>query len=302
MTEVVDPSTAVVLGSRYRLGARLGAGGMAAVYRADDVLLDREVAVKIYRASATSQEEVDRQEAEIRTLASLSHHSLVTVLDAGVHVNEAGDPTIFLVMELLGGEDLYSRISRERLSSREIAYIGFDLAEGLEYLAHRGIVHRDIKPANILLVEYVANPTRLRAKLADFGIAKPVNGPDTDLAGTATGTAAYLSPEQAAGENVGSASDIYSLGLVLLECLTGERTFPGDPIPSAMARLSHDAEIPDSVSDVWKVLLAGMVARAPEDRPPLREVILSLRDIIISEIGRRRLTSTDLHFDEGARL
>ena len=137
MSDAPGPSTSIVLGGRYQLGPLLGSGGMAAVYRAHDVLLDREVAIKVYRASASDQTEVDRQEAEIKTLANLAHHSLVTVLDAGVHLADPAKPTVFLVMELLGGEDLHSRLKRERLSSRAVGYIGFDLAEGLEYLAHR---------------------------------------------------------------------------------------------------------------------------------------------------------------------
>ncbi|MCW4384808.1 serine/threonine protein kinase [Salinibacterium sp. SYSU T00001] len=285
MTDQVAPGTEVLLGGRYRLGPALGSGGAAAVHRARDMLLGREVAIKVYRSAATDQAEIDRQEAEIRTIAALNHPSLVTVLDAGVYLPEKDKPTIFLVMELLNGENLHARIQRGRLSSEEAALVGFDIADGLQYLADRAVVHRDIKPGNILLVSYSSGEARRRAKLIDFGIAKSDGQPEMATPGTTTGTAPYLSPEQASGEEVTPASDVYSLGLVILECLTGVRAFPGEAIPSAVARLMRDPDIPKSLPDAWRSLLAEMTARTPEDRPGLRDVVLRLRGIAVAELA-----------------
>lgn len=293
MSEQTAEHAPVLLGGRYRLGPILGTGGMASVHQAHDVLLGREVAIKVYRSTAVDQSDVDRQEAEIRTIAGLNHPSLVTVLDAGVYLPQPSMPTIFLVMELLGGENLHQRILRGPISSHKTALIGYDIAEGLNYLAERAIVHRDIKPGNILLVNYSRAETRPRAKLIDFGIAKRDGQPETATPGTTTGTAAYLSPEQASGEPVGAASDVYSLGLVLLECLTAVRAFPGEAVPSALARLMRDPEIPQSLSPAWRTLLGAMTARVAAERPALREVVLMLRDIIVDELAKRPQADED---------
>src|SRR5690606_3780559 len=143
-------------GGRYRLGPALGAGGMASVHRSRDMLLGREVAIKVYRSAALDQAEIDRQEAEIRTIAGLNHPGLVTVLDAGVYLPQADAPTILLVMELLRGDSLHQRLQRGKLSHLEAALLGYDLANALNYLAERNIVHRDIKPGNIVLVSYAS--------------------------------------------------------------------------------------------------------------------------------------------------
>ncbi|QEE61554.1 serine/threonine protein kinase [Salinibacterium sp. dk2585] len=278
--------SAVLLGGRYRLGPALGAGGMASVYRSRDMLLGREVAIKVYRSAALDQAEIDRQEAEIRTIAGLNHPGLVTVLDAGVYLPHPDTPTIFLVMELLSGGSLHERLLRGRLESLEAALLGYDIASALNYLAERNVVHRDIKPGNILLVTYARTDTRIHAKLIDFGIAKSDGRPEITTPGTATGTAQYLSPEQASGEEVGPPSDVYSLGLVLLECITGARAFPGDSIPSAVARLMRDPEVPKDLPEEWRTLLGAMTARKPEDRPALSDVVLDLRTIAVGELAR----------------
>jgi eukaryotic-like serine/threonine-protein kinase len=293
----------VLLRGRYRLHDMIGTGGMAAVYRARDELLGRDVAVKVFRTAAVDQKDIDRQEGEIKLLARLNHPSLVTVIDAGAHVGDPAHPQLFLVMELVQGDDLQQRLARSTLPSRQVAQLGSDLAEGLEYLEHSGVVHRDIKPANILLAEYRPDDTRPRAKLTDFGIAKLVGSEPVTEDGVTTGTAAYLSPEQAQGQELSPSSDVYSLGLVLLECLTGERAFPGDPVPSAVARLLGDPVIPEDLSTEWRQLLTAMTARDPANRPPLREIILVLRDILASEIGRHRADDEAVAaFDEAARM
>ncbi|TFC03139.1 GAF domain-containing protein [Cryobacterium adonitolivorans] len=276
------------LRGRYRLQELIGRGGAGSVYRAHDESLGRDVAVKVFEASATSEKDVRRQEDEVNLLAGLSHHSLVTLLDAGVDRTDAARPRVYFVMELVTGADLKVQLEGGPLTARQTAQIGFDLAEGLQYIHHRGVVHRDVKPANILLVRYSHGGARYRAKLTDFGIALvgAIERRDTD--NVTTGTAAYLSPEQARGQTLGSASDIYSLGLVLLECFTRTIAFPGDPIPSALGRLRSDPHIPPGITPEWSALLAAMTSRDPKDRPSIDDLVVAFRQMIAAETGRHR--------------
>ncbi|TFC65225.1 protein kinase [Cryobacterium sp. TMT2-4] len=289
------------LDARYRVKDLIGRGGMASVYRATDERLGRDVAIKIFELRATDVPNIQRQQAEINVLASLNHHSIVTLFDVGVDRTEADHPQIFLVMELVDGINLRQRLDRDPMSTRHIAQIGYDLAEGLDYIHGRGVIHRDIKPANILLAEY-SSDSRARARLTDFGIALFPDSARVTTQGMTTGTAAYLSPEQARGENLGPASDIYALGLVLLECFTGETAFPGEPIPSALARLQRDPAIPQELAPEWRHLLSTMLARKPEQRPPTAEVVLALHQAVIAETGRHRSAVDHLVSDEPARL
>jgi GAF domain-containing protein len=279
--------TESMMHGRYRLIERIGAGGMATVWRARDEALGRDVAIKVFTVAATTTETVRQQELEAKTAARLTHHGLVTLLDAGVDEDPQNGDRIFLVMELVLGDDLKVHLENEELSPRDIAYIGHDLAEALEFLHHNGIVHRDIKPANILISEFRGGAIRPRAKLTDFGIARRADD-QTPADGTTTGTAAYLSPEQANLERVGPPSDIYSLGLVLLECFTRQLAFPGDVAHSALSRLVRDPDVPADLDPEWRILLSAMTARDPALRPSASEAMLTLRDLVISSIGRRR--------------
>jgi tRNA A-37 threonylcarbamoyl transferase component Bud32 len=294
VTTPADSSTKLAKSSsrrlrgRYRLQDLIGRGGAGSVYRARDEALGRDVAVKVFETSASSEKDIRRQEDEVNLLASLSHHSVVTLLDAGVDRTDAGPPRVYFVMELISGADLKVRLEAGALTARQIAHIGFDLAEGLQYIHGRGVVHRDVKPANILLVDYGQGGGRYRAKLTDFGIALIGGAERRDTNTTTTGTAAYLSPEQAWGQSLGSASDIYSLGLVLLECFTRTVAFPGDPIPSALARLHGDPPIPPGLAPEWRTLLAAMTARKPTDRPSIDDLVVALRQMVTAETGRHR--------------
>lgn len=283
----MQPGLGDTLGERYRLLELIGQGGMGSVYQARDEILWRDVAIKLFDTSIDVKD-VQRQEDEINTLASLNHHGLVTLLDAAIDRTDALQPRIYFAMELVPGMDLERRLEVGTLSGRQIAQLAFDVAEGLQYIHSRAIVHRDIKPSNVLMVEYNDESTRMRAKLSDFGIALMARGSRVTGEGLTAGTAAYLSPEQVAKEPVGAPSDIYSLGLVLLECFTRVLAFEGDPVQSALERLRRDPAIPDSLAPHWKGLLGAMTARNPAHRPDSKELVMMMRQAVISETGRHR--------------
>ena len=288
-----------LLSARYRIEELVGRGSQSTVYRAYDELLQREVAVKLFRNDADDLERTRQQGQEIRILAGMSHHALVALFDAGADLSDPEARLTYLVMELVRGRDLRHRSAQGPLSAAHMALIGHDLADGLSYIHHHGIVHRDVKPANILLVNYSNEDRRPRAKLTDFGVAVMMgNGPVADDGGT-SGTPAYLSPEQAAGEPAGPLSDVYSLGLVLLEGLTGKMAYPGAPIQSAVARLLHDPQIPEELAPMWVALLSSMLARDPAQRPAAREVSLALRQEVINSAARHRLDAIPGADEEG---
>jgi tRNA A-37 threonylcarbamoyl transferase component Bud32 len=250
-----------VLAGRYELGEALGRGGMATVFRAWDSKLEREVAIKLFSAAAAQAEDTERRLREMRLLAAANHPHLVTLYDAEWPQDDDGRPG-FLVMELVAGESLRRRVDGAAPSGELAARAAVELADALAYLHERGIVHRDLKPENVLVDD--ANG---RLKLVDFGIARLVGAEQITTDGSVLGTAAYLSPEQVAGQTVGPPADVYALGLVVLECLTGRRVFPGGSVESAVARLVRDPEVPAELPGDWAALLGAMTARDPELRP-----------------------------------
>jgi serine/threonine protein kinase len=279
-----------MLQGRYRIGPVIGRGGASVVYRAKDTLLGRDVAIKVFTTRAVRPEDLHAQEGEARLLGSLNHPALVTLLDAGVDLTDITAPQVFLVMELVLGSDLRERLRQGPLDAFAIMYLGWDLLGALSHVHELGIIHRDIKPANVLLIDSRDRPPR--GKLADFGIAMlRAQGPASEE--YTTGTAAYLSPEQVEGVDLGAGTDVYSLGLVLLEAFTGRTAFPGDVLDSALARLDNDPAIPGDMPAGLADVVRRMTSRDPADRPTALDAMVALRAPIIDLMGGQRPHARD---------
>jgi eukaryotic-like serine/threonine-protein kinase len=209
-----------IVDGRYVLGESLGSGGMGEVYLAHDEVLERDVALKVLRSHyAGDEESAERFRREARSAASLSHPNIVQVYDRG----EAEDGTPYIAMEYVPGGTLNEQIERRGpFGARETAAVGAQIADALGAAHERGVIHRDIKPQNVL----VSAPGDL--KVTDFGIARAASAVTSSASGAIFGTAGYISPEQALGGPVGPRSDLYSLGVILYEMLTGELPFTAD--------------------------------------------------------------------------
>lgn len=265
--------------SRYRVLGRIGAGGMADVMRAHDELLDRDVAVKVFRSLPTTPDTatgVERQQAELRALARLNHPNLTMLYDGSI---VGQDGPAYLVMELIDGGSLAEAIENGGLGVEHTVEVGAQVADALAYVHAAGMVHRDVKPANILLGTDRSADTHFgRARLTDFGIVRLVGDEPLTQADMTLGSASYLAPEQTRGSGVGPPADIYALGLSLLEALTGRRSFEGPALEAAMARLSNDPFVPHDLPQPWPGLLRAMTARDPAHRPTAGQVAKALRN------------------------
>src|ERR687893_1032956 len=259
----MSPMDRKVLGDRYTLLETLGEGGMARVYLAHDNVLDRDVALKALREQYADDEEfVERFRREAKSAAALNHPSIVQVYDQG----RAEDDTYYMAMEYVPGGTLKDRIKTEgSLKPGEAAGIASQVAEALDVAHARGIVHRDIKPQNVLLT------ASGEAKVADFGIARAASSKTITETNLVLGTSAYMSPEQVSGDPAGPASDLYSLGVVLYEMLTGEQPYMADdPIATAMKHLDdpppHPRNANPAVPEELDALVVKLLAKKPEDR------------------------------------
>lgn len=251
-----------VLSDRYRLEAKLGSGGMSTVYLARDEVLDRPVAVKLMHREMTEQpDQLERFNQEARAVAKLSNPNVVAVIDAG---EDNGRP--YIVLEYVQGETLKQRISRVgALDATEAFAYGLEVAQGLGVAHEVGMVHRDVKPQNVLI------DSTGRAKLTDFGISRQLNDEGVTATGRVIGTTDYVAPEQAMGKDVDPRSDIYSLGIVLYEMLTGDVPFEADnQIGVAMKHVNEP--IPDiqvqrpDISAASARVVEKATAKDPDDR------------------------------------
>jgi eukaryotic-like serine/threonine-protein kinase len=249
--------------NRYRIVKPLGSGGMADVFLAHDDVLDRDVALKVMSTRYASDEEfVERFKREAQSAAALSHPNIVSIFDRG----EAEKGTYYIAMEYLPGGTLKDRIlKRGALPPRTAAAVALQIAEALCAAHERDVVHRDIKPHNILITETGD------VKVTDFGIARAASSSTMTRTGHILGTAHYISPEQAMGEPVGPASDLYSLGIVLYEMLTGELPYDADtPLGIAMKHVNGYLRPPQTVNpavpDGINAVTVKLLAKHPEDR------------------------------------
>jgi eukaryotic-like serine/threonine-protein kinase len=253
-----------LVSGRYRLIAPLGEGGMATIWRAVDEQLDREVAVKVLRPQFSADPGfAARFKQEARAAGGLSHPNIVGVYDYGT---DGPDGEQYIVMELVDGRDL-SAVLRDRgsLSLDDSVRIAIAVASALEVAHRKGIVHRDVKPGNILITDAGD------VKVTDFGIARAVSEASMTVTGTTLGSVHYFSPEQARGDEVTGASDVYALGIVLYEMLTGRRPFEADSAAAvALKRLSEDAPTPTAVGRPQPPGLEAIVMRALERGPAAR--------------------------------
>ena len=274
--------TGEVVAGRYELEELVGSGGMSSVYRALDRLLERHVALKILHPHyGDDAEYVERFRREARAVAQLSHPNIVTVIDRG-----QADGQQFIVFEYIDGESLKQLVDRNGpLPARRAIELALQVADALAFAHQAGLVHRDVKPQNVLVTEDG------EAKVTDFGIARSLDVEHgVTQTGTVLGTSNYLSPEQARGQTITPATDVYSLGVVLYELLTGEVPFPGDNFVAVA--MKHINEPPPSLlerrPDVPARLMHAVeraLAKDPADRFPTMEAFALELRACLAELG-----------------
>jgi tRNA A-37 threonylcarbamoyl transferase component Bud32 len=272
-----------LLDGRYRLDEKIGQGGMSTVYRSFDMVLERPVAIKLmHREIASDSDQLERFRREARAVAQLSHPHIVTVIDAG---DDEGTP--YIVLQYVEGETLKQRIRREPPIeiAQALAY-AIEIARALVAAHEHFIVHRDVKPQNVLL------SVDGQAKITDFGIARTLTEEGLTIDGRVLGTTDYVSPEQALGQPVTGQSDVYSLGVVLYEMLTGEVPFKGES-PVAVAMKHVREEVPDvqmARTDV-SAATASVVDRATAKDlsrryPDAASMVTDLEEVLAIETAR----------------
>ena len=254
------PSAGITFGGRYELQSRIAIGGMGEVWQATDLIIGRQVAIKILKDEYLGDPGfVERFRAEARHAALVNHEGIANVFDYGEE-----DGSAFLVMELVPGEALSTILEREKALSTDRALDIVAQTASALYAAHQaGLVHRDIKPGNLLIT-----PDG-RVKITDFGIARIADQVPLTATGQVMGTVQYLAPEQASGQSATSATDIYSLGVVAYECLAGRRPFTGESqVAIAMAQINDTPpDLAETISEPVRNLVYACIAKKPENRP-----------------------------------
>jgi hypothetical protein len=257
------PIAGNLLAARYRLVTLLETGGMAQIWRADDELLARPVAVKLPKGSQVVWREA-------RMAAKLQHPNIAAVHDYREAVRADGTVAPFVVMELLAGESVAARLEREPIELPEAARIGAAVADALAAAHANGVVHRDIKPGNVMLT-----PTGV--KILDFGISATAGEPDDDESGSTFGTPAYVAPERLDGMPAEPATDVYGLGVLLFEMVTGDPPYPVDTWEElAAARATGPTVLPPDLPKSFRTLVGRCLAEDPADRPGADEVRFDL--------------------------
>jgi eukaryotic-like serine/threonine-protein kinase len=253
---------ASTLSERYELGDRLGSGGMSNVYRATDLILERTVAVKILAEHLSDDERfVARFRREALAVAKLIHPNIVQVYDTGI--DEARH---YIVMEYVSGRSGAQLLQRQGpLDAQTAAEVGVQACAGLDYAHRRGIIHRDVKPGNLMVTGGPVGGGPMTVKLTDFGIARALAQTRITQVGSVVGTAAYLAPEQVRGEEATPATDVYALGVVLYQFLTGRLPYEGSTLAELAVRQQNERPLtPTTYNDDVPETLGGAVLRALE--------------------------------------
>jgi serine/threonine-protein kinase len=257
-----------ILSGRYEIGDRLGSGGMSSVHKATDLILERTVAVKILAEHLSDDERfVARFRREALAVAKLIHPNIVQVYDTGID-----DGRHYIVMEYVEGRSGAQILQRQGpLDSETTAEIGAQACAGLDYAHRRGIIHRDVKPGNLMVVGGPVGGGEMTIKLTDFGIARAVEQTRITQVGSVVGTAAYLSPEQVRGEEATPATDVYALGVVLYQFLTGRLPYEGSTLAELAVRQQNERPLPPGTyNDEVQETLGAAVLRALEGDPARR--------------------------------
>jgi serine/threonine-protein kinase len=257
-----------ILSGRYEIGDRLGSGGMSSVQMATDLTLERTVAVKILAEHLSDDERfVARFRREALAVAKLIHPNIVQVYDTGVDEGRH-----YIVMEYVEGRSGAQILQRQGpLDAETTAEIGAQACSGLDYAHRRGIIHRDVKPGNLMVVGGPVGGGEMTVKLTDFGIARAVEQTRITQVGSVVGTAAYLSPEQVRGEEATPATDVYALGVVLYQFLTGRLPYEGSSLAELAVRQQNERPLPPSTyNDEVPETLGAAVLRALEGDPARR--------------------------------
>jgi len=266
----------------YRITDEIGSGGMAVVYKGIQESLQRTVAIKALKTSVSTDENVvARFEREATSVASFQHENIITVYD---FFRDQG--ALFIVMEYVEGIDLYDVLDRIKLlPSDVVAIISLQVARALDYAHFRGVIHRDVKPANIIISKLGT------VKLTDFGIAR-TEASDLTQAGVGLGTPAYMSPEQIVGDRLDHRSDLFSLGIVMYQMITGQKPFVEDEQRSAMQKIRNDTPPPPralnpKIDRDLDRIIQRLMAKLPDDRfASTQDLVIALEQYLASQVNQ----------------
>ncbi|MGH9857687.1 MAG: serine/threonine-protein kinase, partial [Acidobacteriota bacterium] len=275
--ELANALRNLTFANRYQILRELGRGGMGVVHLAHDPLLERDVAIKVISPDLLSPDAVERFKREARVVAKMDHPAIVHIHDIGEH-----EGSLFFIMPFVQGTSLRAFLNEQSLSLGDVLDIGIQVGEALEYSHSQGVVHRDIKPENIMIAR---QDSGVRVRVTDFGLATASSENRLTRTGSVVGTMCYLSPEQLSTKVVDPRTDVYSLGVVLYECLTGKPPFSGE-VQSVLYRIAHEspdpprmlgADIQEELENIIMHCLEKDPAKRPQHAKDLADALIRHR-------------------------